>query len=514
MTLEALLASGVDVCFANPGTTEIEVVAALSRVPAMRSILGLFEGVVTGAADGYGRMAGHPAATLLHLGPGLGNGLANLHNARRARTPIVNLVGDHASHHQRYDAPLQSDIESLARPVSGWYQRTSRREDLARDAAAAVVAAQGPPGAVSTLVVPADLWWSTSPEVELVPRVAPKPLSEVGDETVAEVEAALRSGGPAALLMGAGANCEPALRAASRVAAATGARLLGETFSARLERGGGLPELERVAYLGEFATAQLQGLRTLVLVEARAPVSFFAYPERPSLLAPEGCRAVSLSQPGQDSVAALLELCERLHAGALGLPPPVVTRGARPTGAIDVTTFAAAVAEVLPEGAIVSDEANTSGTMLLGATASAPRHDWLSLTGGAIGQGLPVATGAAVACPDRPVLCLEADGSAMYTLQALWTQARESLNVTTVLLNNGSYAILEFELNRLASAAGGGGVRQLLSLAGPALDWVALARGLGVAASRATTAEELTGQLSRAMSEPGPALIEVVLQGA
>jgi acetolactate synthase-1/2/3 large subunit len=298
------------------------------------------------------------------------------------------------------------------------------------------------------------------------------------------------------------------------VAAATGARLLGETFSARLERGGGLPELERVAYLGEFATAQLQGLRTLVLVEARAPVSFFAYPERPSLLAPEGCRVVSLSQPGQDSVAALLELCERLHAGALGLPPPVVTRGARPTGAIDVTTFAAAVAEVLPEGAIVSDEANTSGTMLLGATASAPRHDWLSLTGGAIGQGLPVATGAAVACPDRPVLCLEADGSAMYTLQALWTQARESLNVTTVLLNNGSYAILEFELNRLASAAGGGGARQLLSLAGPALDWVALARGLGVAASRATTAEELTGQLSRAMSEPGPALIEVVLQGA
>ena len=507
--LRTLVGCGVDVCFTNPGTSEMHFVAALDAVPDMRAYLGLFEGVVTGAADGYGRMAGRPAATLLHLGPGLGNGLANLHNARRARTPIVNIVGDHATYHKQYDAPLQSDIEGLARTVSGWFRQSGRPEDVADDVADAVAAACAPPGQVATLVLPADASWLESPGPAAArPVVAP---SDVAGDTIDRVAKALRSGEPAALLVGGSATRGPALVAASRVANAVGAKLLCETFPARLERGAGWPPVERLGYLAEFATAQLAGIRHLVLVDAKAPVSFFAYPGKASDLVPDGCEVHVLAAGGDNALGALEHLVDAV--GAAGTEPTrqALIRPDRPAGPLTAEAVAHAIGALLPDGAIVSDEANTGGLWTAGATAGAPPHDWLCLTGGAIGQGLPVATGAAVACPDRKVVCLEADGSAMYTIQALWTQAREGLDVTTVIFNNRSYAILNLELARVGAEPGGTRAADLFDLSRPNLDFVAIANGMGVAASRAETTEAFTAQLERALAEPGPHLIEAVL---
>jgi acetolactate synthase-1/2/3 large subunit len=508
--IRTFVGSGVDVCFANPGTSEMQFVAALDDVPEMRAVLGLFEGVVTGAADGYGRMAGRPAATLLHLGPGLGNGIANLHNARRARTPVVNLVGDHATTHVAYDPPLASDIESLARPVSRWFRSSVRADALAADAVAAVQGAFGPPGGVATLVVPADLSWEEAGE-PATSRPAPE-LSTVVDDVVVGAAKALRSGEPAVLLVGGNAVREQGLVAAGRVANAAGAKLLCETFPARIERGAGIPAVERLGYLAEFTIAQLQGAKHLVLADALAPVSFFAYPGLPGYLVPDGCEVHTLATGCDDVVGALEALADALGAAPDAALLQPSTRPDRPTGALDAQSVGAAIGALLPEGAVVSDEGNTSGIFVSGATAGAPRHDWLCLTGGAIGQGLPVATGAAVACPDRRVLSLEADGSAMYTLQSLWTQVRESLDVTTVVLNNGSYAILEMELSRVGAGDPGPRARGMLDLKRPDLDFVALASGMGVPAGRATTAEEFTTQLERALATPGPALIEAVLR--
>jgi acetolactate synthase-1/2/3 large subunit len=509
--IRTLVGCGVDVCFANPGTSEMHFVAALDSVPEMRGILGLSEGVVTGAADGYGRLAGRPAATLLHLGPGLANGLANLHNARRARTPIVNLVGDHATYHKRYDAPLESDIESLARPMSGWFRESLSADQLGADAVAAVTAAIGPPGRVATLVVPADVSWLDAGTS--LPRLAvPKaPPSEVPQSTVDEVAKVMRSGEPVVLLLGGSAVRADGLLAASRVANAVGAKLMCETFPARLERGAGLPPIERLGYLAEFTQMQLAGARHLVLVDTTAPVSFFAYPGKASYLVPEGCDVHLLAGPGEDAAAALGALAELIGAGDGAATLQQASRPDRPTGALTAETLAASLGVLLPDGAIVSDEGNTSGLFVAGATAGAPRHDWLCLTGGAIGQGLPVATGASIACPDRPVLCLEADGSAMYTLPALWTQAREGLDVTTVVLNNGAYAILQLELSRVGAEPAGARAQAMLDI--PGLDFVSLAEGTGVPATRAATADDFTTQLQRALAEPGPHLIEAMLGG-
>jgi acetolactate synthase-1/2/3 large subunit len=534
--MQTLVASGVEVCFTNPGTSEMYFVAALDEVPRMRAVLGLFEGAVTGAADGYGRLMGRPAATLLHLGPGLGNGIANLHNARRARTPVVNIVGDHATTHLRFDPLLASDIESLARPVSAWFRKSTSAEALATDAAQAVAAAYGPPGGVATLVAPADLSWT---EVEgPASPVAPRARETVTSDAVDATAKALRSEEPAALLLGGAAVREKGLVAARRISQATGAKLLCETFPSNLERGGGLPSVERLAYLAELAIGQLRGLRHLVLVDAAAPVSFFAYPNLPGYLVPDGCELYVLAGAFDDAPGALEALAEALgapgvcsstggtgataHDGGFGESgtgrdsgrehAQATQRPERPSGALNPDSAAAAIGALLPEGAIVSDEANTCGVSLPAATAGAPRHDWLCLTGGAIGQGIPVATGAAVACPDRKVLSLEADGSAMYTLQALWTQAREGLDVTTVVFNNSSYAILEWELSRVGAGTPGPKAKEALALNRPDLDFAALARGMGVPATRATDAEEFTTQLERALAEPGPALVEAILR--
>jgi acetolactate synthase I/II/III large subunit len=505
--IRTLVDGGVDVCFTNPGTSEMHFVAALDTVPEMRGTLGLFEGVVTGAADGYGRMADKPAATLLHLGPGLGNGLANLHNARRARTPIVNVVGDHATYHAQHDAPLQSDIDSAARNVSGWVRTSQRTGDVAGDAAAAVAAAMGPPGQVATLVLPADVSWGEGAE----PAKPESPASRVtvADDVVDAVAKVLVSGEPCALLVGGSATREPGLVAASRVANATGAKLLGETFPARLQRGAGRPPLERLGYLAEFMTAQLDGVRNLVLVDAKAPVSFFAYPEKPSYLVPDGCDVHVLASDADDAVGALEHLADLVGAADSALQP--AQRPERPSGELSGEAVANAIGALLPENAIVSDEANTAGLWVAAATAGAPPHDSLTLTGGAIGQGMPAATGAAVACPDRKVLCLEADGSAMYTLQALWTQAREGLDVTTVIFNNRSYAILNLELSRVGAESSGPKALDMLDLSRPDLDFAALAHGMGVPAARATTADELVEALERGLAEPGPYLVDAVL---
>jgi acetolactate synthase-1/2/3 large subunit len=506
--VRSLVASGVDVVFANPGTSEMHFVAVLDAVPEMRGVLMLFEGVATGAADGYARMRDSPAAALLHLGPGLGNGLANLHNARRSHAPVVVVVGDHAGYHARYDAPLESDIETVARNVSSWIRHSAHAEDAGTDAAAAVAAASLPPGQVATLILPADVSWSEGGSV--ASAVARKRREDVAAATIEAVASRLRSPEPSALLLGGSALRERGIRAAARIAAATGTSLLGETFPARLERGAGMPEVQRLAYLGEMAAGQLDGLRHLVLVEAHAPVSFFAYPGKPSELVPEGCELSVLAGGGEDAAAALDALADAVDAGTdvavAGGPRP-----GRPTGGLGAESIALAIGALLPEGAIVSDEANTSGTFLPASTAGAPRHDWLTLTGGSIGQGMPVAVGAAIACPDRPVLALVADGSALYTPQSLWTMAREQLEVTTVIFSNRRYAILRMELARVGATASGERALQMLDISPPEIDFVALARGFGVPASRPETAEGFSEALERAFHEPGPHLIEAVV---
>jgi acetolactate synthase I/II/III large subunit len=513
--IHTLVDHGVDTCFMNPGTSEMHFVAALDDVTAMHSVLALFEGVATGAADGYARMAGRPAATLLHLGPGLGNGLANLHNARRAHSPVVTVVGDHAISHRIYDAQLQSDIETVARNVSTFVRTSESTDRLGADAAAAVAAAVGPPGAVATLILPADVSWSEGGVVAGPDRTAGTSLGGGGtapDEAVLEAAAtALRSGEPAVVLIGGRACTGTALDRAADLAAATGARLLAETFPARLARGAGRPPVERLAYLAEFTALQLEGVRHLVLIDAASPVSFFAYPGKASDLVPAGCTVHPVAGPADDLDAALAWLSERV-----GVVPGGATRSAadipgRPTGPLTAAGVCQALGALLPEGAIVSDEGNTSGLFAPGATAGSPPHDWLCLTGGAIGQGLPVAVGAAVATPGRRVVALESDGSALYTLQSWWTMAREGLDVTTVLLNNGSYAVLNMELDRVGVDAPGPRARDMLDLGRPSIDFVQLAQGLGLQAVRADTAESFTDELARALATPGPSVVEALV---
>ncbi|MBV9322011.1 MAG: acetolactate synthase large subunit [Mycobacterium sp.] len=506
--INALVDGGVDVCFANPGTSEMHFVAALDTVPPMRGVLTLFEGVATGAADGYARIAGRPATVLLHLGPGLGNALANLHNARRARVPMVVVVGDHATYHKKFDAPLESDIEALAGSVSGWMRRTGDPGDVAADAAEAIaVSCAG--AKISTLILPADVSWTESVQTAGLARQPPMPVG--ADMDAVELAArVLRSDESAVLLIGGDATRRPGLTAAARIAAATGARWYCETFPTRLERGAGVPAVDRIAYFAEAVAAQLDGAKHLVLAGAASPVSFFAYPGKPSDLVPEGCEVHLLAEPcgATDALAMLADAV----APETNAPLAALTRPPLPTGALSAAAAADVIGALMPEGAIVVDESNTSGVPLAQATAGAPAHDWLTLTGGAIGYGIPAAVGAAIAAPDRPVLCLESDGSAMYTISGLWTQARENLDITTVVYNNGAYDILRIELQRVgAESAAGPKAQQLLDLTHPAMNFVKLSEGMGVPARRVTTAEEFADALRTAFAEPGPHLIDAVV---
>lgn len=508
--LRTLAGSGVSVCFGNPGTSEMHFVAALDAVPEMRAVLCLFEGCTTGAADGYARMADRPAATLLHLGPGLTNALANVHNAQKAGSPMLNVVGEHATYHRAKNAPLSSDIEGLARPLSHWYRCTERASELPRDAAEAVAAARTPPGQIATLVLPADVSWSES--AGPAPAVQPPARRVIDDAAIERAASALASGSASALLLGGVALRSESLALASRIAVATGARVLCDTFTGRLERGAGRCPVERLPYFAEAAAQALRDVRELVLLGAVAPVSFFAYPNKPSELLDPSCRVHDIASAADDLHDALTRLAERVGAKAgseriqqrLELLP-----SRRPK--LDAKAIAETLAARLPEHAIVVDEGGTEGFLAPVMSAGAPPHDWLSNTGGSIGMGLPLAVGAAIACPDRTVICLEGDGGAMYTLQALWTQAREGLRVVNIVLANRSYRILNVELERVGAEQAGGRARQMLRIDGPELDFVALATGMGVQAIRADTPEAFDRALQRALAGQGPWLIEALI---
>ena len=505
--VRSLMASGVEVCFGNPGTSEMHFLAALDRIDGLRSVLCLFEGVATGAADGYARMTGKPAATLTHLGPGLANGLANLHNARRARSPVVNIVGDHATYHRHYDSPLTSDVEAVAATFSDWVRTSPNADQIAKDAMAAVFAARTPPGRVASLILPADTAWSsTATGVESVPNW-PAPAA-VPDKRIDDLADVLQGDGKCLLYITDNALTERGLDAASRVAQATGADLMTPISNARIERGAGRVAVGRLPYPPAQARAALEPYSYIILVGASEPVAFFAYPDQPSRLAADGATCQTLASAEEDLPAALERLAERV--GAEKLPPNHgrLARPTAPTGPLDSTAIATAVAHHLPENAIVVDESISTGRHFFPYTQTAAPHTWLQIIGGAIGAGLPLAVGAAVACPDRKVVALQADGSAMYTIQALWTQAREGLDVTTVILSNRAYAILQGEMTNVGVARPGPTGRSMMSLDDPPLDWVSLAKGLGIDAVATSDAADFAAALGRGLATPGPFLIE------
>ncbi len=505
--IATLVNNGVDMCFTNPGTSEMHFVAALDEVEGMRCVLCLFEGVVSGPADGYARMAGRPAATLLHLGPGLGNALANIHNAHKGHVPMVNIVGDHATYHLQYNAPLTSDIAGIAGPVSHWVHASASPAAIARDAAEAV--RQAGTGQVATLLLPADVSWGDNPG-GAEGAVAASGLAPVAADRLDQAQAMLRSGKRTAIMLGGREISGELTLLASRLGVATGARVLTETFPSRVRRGAGTGVIERLPYLAELAIDSLKDLEQLILVGADSPVAFFAYPGVASAIAPEGCEQLVLAGPDDDIEMALETLLEAL--GAVDAAPSVhpLQLPDLAAGALDANAVALALAHFLPENAIVVDEGITAGLACFPLTACAQPHDWLNQTGGSIGWGLPAAVGAALACPERKVICLEGDGSAMYTIQALWTMAREHLDVTVVIFNNRKYSILELEFLRTGARGGKPGPKAASSLdiGNPDMDFVAMARGMGVSASCATTAEEFNRELESALGKHGPQLID------
>jgi len=505
-----LAASGVGLCFANPGTSEMHFVAALDRIPGVRCVLGLFEGVVTGAADGYYRMAGTPAATLLHLGPGLGNGLANLHNARKARSGIVNIVGDHALDHVRFESPLKSEAEAIARSMSHWVRSSASAADVGADGASAVQATRdGAVGRIATLLLPADTAWGAGGQAAVArPPAAPAVLLDA----VPAAARLLRQLGPkAVLLIGAGGSRSAAAQHhAAAIAAHTGCRVLAEFYNARMPGGRNMPGIQRLPYAVDAAAAKLAGAEALVLAGSTEPIGFFAYPGKPSQLKPAGAALLQLAEPQHDVPAALAALAAELGAPPVPVPQHSVP-SAWPAGPLNAESVAAVVAAVLPENAVVVDEAVSSGRGFGASMVSAAPHDWLPTMGGAIGFGLPGGVGAALGAPGRPVLVLEGDGSAMYTVQALWTMARESLPVVVLIFANRAYRILQGELEGVGASISGDKATAMLSLGQPALDWVALARGHGVPAVQVDNTDALAEALRNGFASHGPVLIEALV---
>jgi acetolactate synthase I/II/III large subunit len=505
-----LVDGGVEVCFTNPGTSEMHIVEALDRSAKMRSVLVLFEGVATGAADGYTRMAGKPACTLLHLGPGLANGLANLHNASRARTPVINVIGQHATHHLTLDTPLKADIEGLAKPYSDWVRTSGNIGEVGRDVVDAIVAARTPPGQVATLIVPADYAWGEGGKVPSASIQLPQPR-EIPSRKVEEAAALLRSGLPSCLLLSGNALHGSGLAMAGRIAAATGAKLLAPYPFARMERGAHIPLVERIPYIYEQAEKLLKQFQLMILVGAMAPRSYFAHPTRESDPTAVDCEIYPLAMPGEDYAGALEALADALGAGFTKRREQENSRPLAPSGPITIPGLSAAIGAVLPENTVVVDESMTSGRGLMEATVGAGAHDWLANTGGSIGIAMPLAVGAAVACPDRRVLCLSADGSGMYTLQALWTMAREGLNVTTVVYANRMYGVLKREFSSLGLGQPGKRALDMFEIGRPDLDWVSLAKGMGVPGWRVNSLEEFAQRLRSGFASEGPSLIQVDL---
>ena len=509
--ISTLIDGGVDTCFINPGTSEIHLIAALDSVPEMRSVLCLFEGVATGCADGYARMTGEPAATILALGPGLGNGMANLHNGGKAHSPIVNIVGEHATYHLQYDTPLMADVAGLARPISDWVRISPNARAVAKDGAAAIAAARTAPGQIATLIVPADASWSAA-DGPAPPQNAPS-MPAVPDERIAGIAELLRRREETVILVGDLVLRSEALnRLVSRIAAGADARLVGTWAAARVARGAGRPTLARLSYPPDQALAMLAGVQNVVLVGVEEPASMYAYPDSPSQLTPADARIHLLAAAHEDIPAALAALNEELDTPAV--PPNLAPfeRPPLPTGPLTPGAIWTTLGALMPENAIVCDESITCGWQAYSFTETAPPHDWLYVTGGAIGQGLPAAAGAAVACPERQVFAMEGDGSAMYTLQALWTQARESLNVVNVIFANRSYRVLQGELEKAGGGEGAGpNAQALMRLDSPDLDWVSMSEGMGVPAVRVESADAFVVALRRGIEEPGPLLIEALI---
>lgn len=503
--VRTLIASGIELCFTNPGTSEMHFVAALDQVQGMRSVLCLFEGVVTGAADGYARMADKPAATLLHCGPGLGNGIANLHNAQKARSPVVNIVGDHATWHVAYNAPLTADVEGLAKPVSAWVKTSTSSSAVAADGAAAVAAAKQHPGCIASLILPGDTAWEEA--VAEAPAAPTAEIPALEAQALDEAVARLHNGKRTALLIGGHTLRKEPLKVAARIAQATGAELFAPSSNARISRGAGITPVSIIPYPVDLALAVLAQFEQIITVGAAAPVAFFAYPDKPSSLLPAGCEVHELTSPAQDGVAALEALADALgaeqSAEIVTQPLPPLPEGEQ----LNPEAINSLVAHRLPPNAIIIDEAITGGRSLHPMTAGAPCHDLLQIVGGSIGIGPPLAVGAAIACPDRKVLAMQADGSAMYTLQALWTQAREELDITTVIYANRAYAILQHELKNVGAKTGKV-AQDMMRLDRPELDFVALAKGMGVPGERVTTPAAFDKALQHGLSTPGPYLIE------
>lgn len=504
--------AGIEVCFANAGTTEIPIVNALDTACGIRAILCLFEGGCSGAADGYARMKDKPAMNLLHLGPGFANGIANFHNARRAGSPIFNVIGDHATWHRPNDPLLNMDLESLVGTVSGWQRNNKSPENISRDVAEGISAAYA--GQIASLIVPSDHQWAQPAATQIFSAgFTFDPVKQTEIEAAAQL---LRTNSRTALVLGGRALHQAGLRQAARICAAAGCDLLTDVFPARIERGAGYPIVKKIPYFPEQATAMLAAYETFVFAGAREPVAFFGYEGLPGILLAADQKRVHIGDGNQDEAAALEHLADALGA-PVALPPdaPFIASFRRqelPEGALTVENVCLALAALQPENAVIIDESLTSGFAYYNLAATAPPHTLLYLTGGAIGQGIPSATGAAVACPDRPVINFQADGSALYTLQALWTQARENLNVTTLICSNRSYKIIRTELERAGCSTAGPAAEKLIDLNRPDINWVQLSQGFGVPATAAVTVAEFAAAFHRAMVEPGPHLIELVLQ--
>lgn len=507
--VHTLADGGIEICFGNPGTSEMHFVASLDREPRIRGVLCLFEGVVAGAADGYARMAAKPASTLLHLGPGFANAISFLHNGRKAGQGIVNIVGDHATTHSQYgQAPLTSDILGICGSVSDWLHQSKSPHDVAVDGARAVQAARG--GQIATLILPADCAWSEAGgPVPPLPAPAPAP---VASGTIDKIAAALKNGKRSLLLLRGRCLEADGIRAAGRIAAATGARIAHDYFTPRIRRGAGLPAIERIPYFSEQIVECLAGLEQIVLVGAPAPVTFFAYPDKPSWVTPQGCDLLTLAGPQEDGAAALTALADALGAKTPGNLVKPVRPDLPADGALTADIMGAVMARLMPDDAIVSDDSLTAGPGLQKYLVQGPAHDALFLTGGAIGDAKPMAVGAALACPGRKVIAVSGDGAAMYSLPSLWTMAREKLDVVTIVCANRSYNILNIELGRVGAIEPGPKTLAMLDLHNPVPDFVALANGMGVEASRAETAAQFAAQFADAMARPGPRLIEAVLQ--
>jgi acetolactate synthase I/II/III large subunit len=510
LTMKTALKAGVKVCFTNFGTTEIPLARSFDTEPGIKPVLGLFEGVCTGAADGYGRMLDKPALTLLHLGPGFANGIANLHNAKRAKTPIVNVVGEHATSHIPLDAPLAMDIEALAGTLAGWHRTNQSPLELSRDMSDALEAAAF--GQIATLIIPNDYQQAEIDDTEIA--TAHFVFDPVDEKMISSGVRFFRKYHKVALILGGRALRQSGLQTAARIKNVTGCDLLTDNLPGYIDRSPELPEVARIPYFPEPAIKMLSQYEAAVIVGTKEPVSFFGYRGvRGKMLADDQPRII-ISSKRQNPAEALNCLADALGTTKSGEQPKTLhtQRPALAGGVLTAEKACQTLAAIQPEGAIIIDEGVTSVSNYYQISSHLPRHSLLTIAGGSIGYGPPCSVGAAVACPDRPVIAIQADGSAMYTIQALWTQAREKLNITTLICSNRRYNILKVEIERAGITGIGPFLKSLYELDNPSLNWVKMGEAMGVPGVAVNTAEQLAEELKAALSSKGPHLIEMELE--